>query len=150
MTEPEPPPTIAAVQVVIDCHDPHPLAEWWAETLGWSVEPQDETFIRTMIEQGHATEADTTTHHGRLVWREATAIRPPQDDHATGRILFQLVPEPKIAKNRVHLDVRLPGADLDAYRARLIERGATTLGHGRQGPHTWTTFADPEGNEFCV
>ena len=49
------------VQVVVDCADPHPLADWWAEALGWQVEPQDEEFIRSMVDQGFATDDDTTT-----------------------------------------------------------------------------------------
>ena len=35
-------------QVAVDCADPHTLADWWAETLGWQVEPSDEAFIRRM------------------------------------------------------------------------------------------------------
>ena len=66
----------ASLQVVIDCADPHVLADWWAETIGWEVEPQDESFIRQMIERGFATEADTVTHNGSLVWATATAVRP--------------------------------------------------------------------------
>lgn len=140
------------VQVVIDCSDPHALADWWAETLGWRVEEQDETFIRAMIAQGHASGADTTTHRGALVWAEGAAIAAEADDTAgCPRIYFQKVPEAKTVKNRVHLDVRI-GDDEDpaTVRARLIERGATEVGRGRQGPHEWVTLADPEGNEFCV
>lgn len=94
-------------QVAFDCADAHALADWWAETLGWVVEEQDPAFIHRMIAEGHATEADTATHNGRLVWREGAAIRHP-DGPATGhrrRILFQVVPEPRAVKNRVHLDV---------------------------------------------
>ncbi len=65
------------------------------------------------------------------------------------RVLFQAVPEPKTVKNRVHLDLRGED-DPAALRERLIERGATALHDGRQGPHTWVTMSDPEGNEFCV
>ncbi|BAN01181.1 VOC family protein [Ilumatobacter coccineus] len=141
------------VQVTFDCRDPHPLADWWAETLGWEVEPQDEAFIRSMIEQGHATDDDTTTHRGALVWREGAAIRPP-DPAVAGqpRLLFAQVPEEKSTKNRVHLDLRtgLDDAALDALRDSLVERGATIVGGGRQGPHAWITMTDPEGNEFCV
>ncbi len=36
-------------QVVVDCAQPHVLADWWARTLGWTVEPVDEDFIRKMI-----------------------------------------------------------------------------------------------------
>lgn len=140
-----------AVQVTIDCADPHELAAWWADTLRWEVEPQDEAFIRSMIEQGHATEADTRTYGGALVWREGAAINPVgRPDRGQPRILFQLVGEPKTVKNRVHLDVRPTTDDLEAFRAELVTRGATVVGGGRQGPHEWVTLADPEGNEFCV
>ena len=54
-------------QITIDCAEPHVLADWWAATLGWDVEAQDEEFITSMIDQGHATEADTTRHGGNLV-----------------------------------------------------------------------------------
>ena len=135
-------------QVAVDCTDPHGLADWWAEALRWEVEEQDEAFIRSMVEQGHATEDETTTHRGRLVWRTGAAINPPGG--ATGlRVLFQAVPEPKAGKNRVHLDLRA-GDDVEAERQRLLDLGATELWTGRQGPHTWVTMADPEGNEFCL
>ena len=65
-------------------------------------------------------------------------------------LLFITVPDGKKVKNRVHLDLRTDDADLDAARTRLVERGATVLHSGRQGPHTWVTMTDPEGNEFCV
>ena len=64
-------------QVVVDAGRPHELADWWAETLGWEVEPSDAAFIRRMIEAGYATEADTTTHRGELVWTSGAAIRHP-------------------------------------------------------------------------
>jgi len=139
------------VQIVIDSGDPHVLADWWAETLGWQVEEQEADFIRQMIDAGHATDADTRTHHGALVWREGAAIHPDEEKSwRRPRILFQEVPETKAGKNRVHLDLRLGDDDPEALRAQLQERGATVLHSGRQGPHTWVTMADPEGNEFCV
>lgn len=146
MTEP------FTLQVTVDCASPHVLADWWAETLCWEVEPQDEAFIRSMIEKGLANEADTMLHNDRLVWASAAAIRPEQ---ATGagqpRLLFQQVPEAKSAKNRIHFDVRAPaGAALSELHERLLDRGATKIGQGEQGPHQWFVFADPEGNEFCV
>ncbi|NND74560.1 MAG: VOC family protein [Ilumatobacter sp.] len=138
-----------SVQVVIDCQDPHVLADWWAETLRWTVEPQDEAFIRSMIDQGFATDADTRRHEGKLVWREGAAINAAEGD-GSPRIYFQQVPESKSAKNRLHLDVRTGDEDTAAIRDALVARGATVLHEGRQGPHTWVTLADPEGNEFCV
>ena len=139
-------------QIAVDSNRPHELADWWAETLGWVVEPSDESFIRRMIAEGYATQADTMTHNGVLVWREGAAIRHP--DTSTGRsrprVLFQLVPEPKTVKNRWHLDVRVGEESIEAEVARLSERGAKFLWTGQQGPHSWVTMADPEGNEFCV
>jgi hypothetical protein len=138
-------------QVAVDSDEPHVMADWWAESLGWEVEPSDEEFIRRMIAEGHATDADTTVHRGKLKWREGAAIRHPDGLTRAPRVLFQLVPDKKIVKNRVHLDVRVgDGEDVEAVKAKLIERGATFLHYGKQGPHTWVTMADPEGNEFCV
>ena len=135
-------------QVTIDCAKPHELADWWAEALGWTVEPSDEAFIRRMIEAGHASEDDTTTHRGVLVWKEGAAINSP--DPGRPRVLFQEAPEGKTVKNRVHLDLRPGDGDPAAVVERLLAMGATELWRASQGPHKWVTLADPEGNEFCV
>ena len=135
-------------QVVIDSADPHVLADWWAEALGWQVEPQDEAFIRRMVETGAASEEDTTRHRGALVWKVGAALTSPDPDRP--RVLFQRVPEAKTVKNRVHLDVRVGAERREAEVARLIGLGATELWRGAQGPFEWATLADPEGNEFCV
>lgn len=139
-------------QIVIDCADPHTLADWWAETLGWKVEAQDEAFIRRMIAEGHATDADATTHNGALVWGEGAAIIHP-DGKAAGpgaRLLFQQVPETKTVKNRVHLDLDVGPDHVEETLQQLTARGATFLYRERQGPMGWVTITDPEGNELCL
>jgi len=62
---------------------------------------------------------------------------------------FEKVPEPKQAKNRMHLDLVDP--DPSAVD-RLIELGASVVAEHslRRGIHHWTVMQDPEGNEFCV
>ncbi|MFY1669455.1 VOC family protein [Plantactinospora sp. WMMB334] len=149
-------------QVTQDSADPHTLADWWAETLGWEVEPSDEAFIRRMVDEGYATEAETTTHRGVLVWRAGAAIRHPEGPQRAPRVLFQHVPEGRRGApgteesvserrhNRMHLDVRIGDDDRAEVVARLVSRGASRLWDGQQGPYTWVTMADPEGNEFCV
>jgi len=149
-------------QVTQDSSDPHTQADWWAETLGWDVEPQDEAFIRRMIEQGHASADNTIVHNGRLVWKEGGAITHPDGLASAPRVLFQLAaeeksdqptadpPEPQRRHNRMHLDIRIGEDDRAEVVTKLIARGATKLWDGRQGPHTWVTMADPWGNEFCV
>ncbi|HEV7212872.1 MAG TPA: VOC family protein [Blastococcus sp.] len=136
------------VQVAVDCSDPHVLADWWAEVLGWQVEAQDEAFIRRMVEIGAATEEETTRHRGALVWRAGAALNSP--DPGRPRLLFQQVPEAKTVKNRMHLDVRVGPERREAEVGRLTGLGATELWRASQGPHEWVTMADPEGNEFCV
>jgi hypothetical protein len=67
------------------------------------------------------------------------------------RILFQEVPEPKTVKNRLHIDLRPVSDEAEKQIAALVEKGATLLWRGEEGPHArWATLADPEGNEFCV
>ncbi|MDQ2816347.1 MAG: VOC family protein [Actinomycetota bacterium] len=137
-------------QVTVDCADPHAMADWWAATLGWPVEPQDEAFIRRMISAGQAAGSDTKLHHGTLVWKAGAAICHPGGTQRAPRMLFQLVPEAKAVKNRMHLDVRIGADDVERAVAGLTARGAKVLHSGQQGPHAWVTLADPEGNEFCV
>jgi hypothetical protein len=139
------------VQVVVDCAAPHPLADWWAEVLGWEVEPQDEGFIRSMVDQGFATDADTTRHRGALVWARGAAIRHPEGVDRAPRILFQQVPEAKTVKNRVHLDLRSSAEPSLAERDRLVALGAVEIGGGTEGPRVaWVVLQDPEGNELCL
>jgi hypothetical protein len=143
------PPMAYDFQVVVDAADPHAQADWWADALGWEVEPSNEAFIRQMLDAGHATQADTRTHRGVLVWKEGQAINHPGGkDNGRPRVLFQLVPEGKTVKNRLHFDLR--GSSEDTV-TELLGKGATLLHRGSQGPVlTWATLADPEGNEFCV
>jgi hypothetical protein len=105
-------------QVVMDARDPISLGRWWANALGWVVVNDDV---------------------------EEFEIRP-EPDRMPG-LLFELVPETKAGKNRLHLDFR--PADQDAEVERLLGLGATRADIG-QGDVSWVVLADPEGNEFCI
>jgi len=67
-------------------------------------------------------------------------VREPRNDD----------PESVRRRNRLHFDIRVGAENHPEVVAMLIARGATKLWDGRQGPSTWVTMADPEGNEFCV
>ena len=108
-------------QIVVDCHDPERLAQFWCEVLGWNV-------------IGHEDDG-------------SVEIGDPSQSALT--ILFEPVPEPKVAKNRLHLDVRPVGASQEEELERLRSLGATDADVG-QGEQTWVVLADPEGNEFCL
>lgn len=139
-------------QVVIDCAEPHVLADWWADALDWQVEPTDEAFIRDMLAKGFAEDADTATYNGSLVWKSGAAISHPDGPQAgrRKRILFQEVPEEKTVKNRVHLDIWVGRENVEKEAERLRAAGGQFLHRGSQGPHHWITVADPEGNELCL
>jgi hypothetical protein len=74
------------------------------------------------------------------------------------RLYFQKVPEPKVAKNRVHLDVNVsrradasePREWVDAEVERAVALGATRREAFDQDDEYWVVMTDPEGNEFCL
>ncbi len=133
-------------QVTFDAQDAHAQARFWSAAMDLEVEDHHDLVV-TMLEQGHATAEDVEQVDGRYRWPEAAACRAGD---GTTRLLFLQVPEAKVAKNRVHLDLDVGPDRRDAEVARLEGLGATRLWEGRQGPHQWVVLADPEGNEFCV
>ena len=103
--------------VSFDAADALALARFWAAVLGSDVD-EDSTAEKAFVE--------AAGWGGPNIW-------------------FTRVPEPKTAKNRVHFDLRAPGA-MDDEVARLGRLGAAVA--RRYPDHTVMT--DPEGNEFCV
>lgn len=139
-----------ALQVTLDCKDPHAQARFWAVALGYQVDDHHD-MITGLIDGGHlpADSDDVVEIDGRRAWRQFASCSPtdPTDEN---RMLFQTVPEAKTVKNRMHLDIQAPEGQRDAKVAELIALGATKLWDGQLGPQTWVTLADPEGNELCV
>jgi hypothetical protein len=135
------------LQISLDCSNPHTQARFWAAVLGYTVDRNGDQ-IQKLLDEGVATEADVTTVDGELAWVEGAAMADP--DGTRPRWFFQLVPESKAVKNRMHIDVEVGTDRVAAEVARIEGLGATRLYDGRQGPHTWVTMSDPEGNEFCV
>jgi len=67
------------------------------------------------------------------------------------RLVFVSVPESKVVKNRVHLDLMPGDGDQDEELERLLSLGATIVDDRRElSPGGWVVLADPEGNEFCL
>jgi hypothetical protein len=139
------------VQVVIDCADPAKLAEFWALALGYEVQepppgyPSWEHFLRAR----RVPEAE---------WNCVSAIVDPAG--VGPRICLYRVREPKVGKNRLHLDLSVGGGTdvpVEARRERILEEAARleTFGAARQRvvedwSGVWVIMQDPEGNEFCV
>ena len=143
-------------KIVVDCVDPHRLAAFWAAALDYQLEDHS-ALIQRLLDADVVAEADTRTVDGRLAFANAAAVRDPDGpvnpetgSGLGGRVLFQAIPEPKTVKNRVHLDLHVGAERRPAVVERLVGLGGTVLWEGREGPSTWVTMADPEGNEFCV
>jgi catechol 2,3-dioxygenase-like lactoylglutathione lyase family enzyme len=142
-----------SVQVVIDCADPARLAEFWAEALGYVVQPPPpgyDSWQALLVEKG-VPEED---------WNMANAVVDP--DGNGPRVFFQRVPEPKTVKNRLHLDVNAGGPlgtppeerrrRVDADVDRLVKLGATVVREqvDEAFGDRCMVMRDPEGNEFCL
>jgi hypothetical protein len=117
--------------VVFDCAHPASLARFWAAAIdGYAVAPYDDEEIARLQSLGYSGPEDDP----------GVVVEGPD----LPRLYFQLVPEAKRTKNRVHLDLRTD--DLEAEVARLVALGATVLAANERH----RVLADPEGNEFCV
>ncbi|MEY9212719.1 VOC family protein [Thermobifida halotolerans] len=110
--------------VTFDCADPYALAEFWARAVGAVIAP------------------------GSSPGDPEVYVDTPDGQP---RMLFQRVPESKLAKNRVHLDLGPVEAGRDEEVDRLVGLGATFVADFRESDGTgFVVLADPEGNEFCV
>lgn len=138
-------------QVTIDCTDPGRLAQFWAAALDYVIEPPPEGFDSWQ-------EALTAWEVPESEWNSASAIVDPSG--VGPRVFLQQVPEPKAAKNRLHLDLRIssgPGTPIDQRQSqtapaveRLVRLGASELRRVEELGSYWVVLQDPEGNEFCV
>jgi hypothetical protein len=144
----------ARFQLVIDCADPEPLARFWAAALGYELEPPP---------AGFATWDAYWLDMGVPADELGTGVDSIVDPDGRGpRIWFQVVPDRKAVKNRLHIDVSAGGGRalplvsrkerVDAEAARLVALGATLLGPlDSEGlDHYAVAMRDPEGNEFDV
>lgn len=107
--------------VVIDVADHEVVVPFWETALGWTSHPINDQFV---------------------------ALRAPADEAIGFDILFQQVPEPKLAKNRAHID--FDAADLEAEVERIVDLGGAKIAEHSLGAFRWAVVADPEGNEFCI
>jgi Glyoxalase-like domain len=112
------------LNVTFDCADPGGLARFWGAVTGWDVHIRD-------------SRPDSPEY----------AVGPPAA--GSPRLYFVRVPEAKVAKNRIHLDLVPSDDDQDQEVARLVGLGATVVNSQPLGV-SWIVLADPEGNEFCV
>ncbi|RKT52744.1 VOC family protein [Saccharothrix australiensis] len=106
-------------ELVLDCADPELLAEFWCGVLGYEVLDRDQGTVEIGLPGVYPT------------------------------LLFQPVPEPKVQKLRLHIDVSPTDRDQDAELERLSALGAKPVDIG-QGEVSWHLLRDPEGNEFCL
>jgi hypothetical protein len=115
--------------IAVDCADPRGLAQFWCSVLAYDVQDEEDGLV---------------------------TIGPPASPSAEERIgpvpptlTFARVPEGKVVKNRLHLDLNPTDREQAEEVRRLLDLGARHADVG-QGDESWVVLADPEGNEFCV
>lgn len=107
------------IEVTLDCNDLEGLTRFWEAVLG--------------------CEGDPTVPGEYVALRSAGGLT----------LTLQAVPEPKVGKNRMHLDLLV--SDVDATAARFQSLGATfASARIKRYGTVWFVMADPEGNEFCL
>ena len=133
------------IDLTLDCANATTLAAFWKLALGYEDEPPPPPFA-TRQEWLQAADPQASPDDG--AWLHDPAGAGP-------RLSLLRVPEPKSAKNRLHIDLRVAGTGTPEQRwaritnevDRLSAAGATVL---QQLPAHHVVMADPEGNEFCV
>lgn len=137
----------AKIDLTLDCADAQVLAVFWKTALGYIDQPPPPPFS-TREEWFASFDLPEDDHVDDSAW-----LCDP--DGAGPGLSILKVPEPKTAKNRLHMDVRVPGhgtpderwARIKAESERLVRAGGAAL-EVFDGHHI--LMADPEGNEFCV
>jgi predicted enzyme related to lactoylglutathione lyase len=111
----------AGMGLVLDCHDPETLASFWAAALGYVTLGAVENYVLLV-----------------------------PDSRPGPKLLLQQVPEEKLGKNRMHLDIEVP--DIENLASRLLELGARRVSQSIEAEHgsRWIVMTDPEDNEFCI
>ncbi len=110
--------TLNIEHITFDSHDAQALAAFWSAATGQAVEDDWGDFVRLAEGQGGI------------------------------RLCFQAVPEDKVAKNRMHLDIN--SENMPVTVKSLVGLGASVVAEHSSPNATWTVMQDPEGNEFCV
>ena len=121
-------------EISLDCHDADLLAVFWTAALDWVVLDREPG----LVEIGPPRESDQA-----LLDAVRSGPVPPT-------MFLAAVPEDKVVKNRLHLDLSPVDRSRDEEVARLEALGATRADVGQTGEESWVVMADPEGNEFCV
>ncbi|MFH8336836.1 VOC family protein [Streptomyces sp. AM6-12] len=142
-------PSIKKIQITFDCAEPERVARFWCEVLGYVVPPPPEGFA-TWGEFDRSLPAE----------RQGAAFACGDPSGVGPRLFFQRVPEGKVVKNRVHIDVRVATglvgeervAALEAECARLVALGAVRVRLLRADDfnESCLLMQDVEGNEFCL
>jgi predicted enzyme related to lactoylglutathione lyase len=105
--------------VIIDCNDSQLLASFWGNVLGLEITRRSSPYID---------------------------LAPSSDQSPL--ISFQRVEEPKVSKNRLHLDIKVD--DLETATETIQSLGGKLVQECFDDPYVWRVMADPEDNEFCI
>ena len=141
--------------VTFDCSDPDRLTSFWADALGYKLKDPPAGFDDWLAYFRHIGVPEEEL-------QGATAVYLVDPEGVGPQLFFQEVPEGKVVKNRLHLDLHVGGGRdvplatrrkrVDAEADRLVGAGATKLHVSDEATvdHYFVVLQDPEGNEFCL
>jgi hypothetical protein len=138
--------------LTIDCAHPAKVATFWALALGYAEKPPPSGFGSWEAWFAHYDIPEAE-------WDDRANLSDP--DGVGPTLSFLKVPESKVVKNRLHVDVQVGGGRDTPWEVRwprvieAVERltaaGATVIReYELQGKPDHAMMADPEGNEFCL
>lgn len=140
------------IQLTFDAAEPATLAAFWGEVLGYEPEapPPGHDTWESWLREMQVPEDQ---------WGSVAILVDPEG--VRPRIYIQRVPEAKVAKNRLHIDVRTRGNTretppelrrerIEAEAHRLVGLGATRGPSVEEHGGFHIVLQDPEGNEFCL
>jgi hypothetical protein len=147
------------IQVAFDCASPSVLTRFWALALEYVVELPPAGFATWTAYWRSVGVPDGELDDTGEPDSDADSIVDPAG--VGPRIFFHPVPEGKVVKNRVHLDIAAGGGrdvPLEIRRARVVAKAEELIAAGgtrlrvlaEHGEHYGEVMADPEGNEFCI
>jgi hypothetical protein len=111
-------------ELVIKCHDPEVLADFWCEVLDFIVLERETDYMEIGPREGFGGPQPT--------------------------IILSRSADVKAGNPRLHIDVNATDRDQEAELERLLTMGARPADVGQTGSESWHVLADPEGNEFCL
>ncbi|MEW2296638.1 VOC family protein [Streptomyces sp. NPDC006743] len=123
-------PAVARLRsIVIDCPDPHALADFYARISGGTPKAQDDDWVVLPVPDGP-----------RLSFQRAPGLTPPEWPRA----------DRNAQQFHVDFDAGSTWEEMDAAHEKVLALGARPLDVEDSEKKDFRVYADPAGHPFCL